>query len=168
MMRSPMIVCWRMYSHSSASSARGAWRIASGIAILPMSWSAAARRRVDQVGRVEAELAADGLGELGDVVDVVAQVAVMLGGDAQQHVVHGLVDGAPAAALVRVHALVGDPQRVRGVAGFARASARAPRSTPIVEALAALAQRVGGRGRSSAAGRVGSTASTQNSSPPMR
>ena len=44
MMRSPITVCWRMYCHSSSVSGRGACRMSSGIAILPMSCRAAARR----------------------------------------------------------------------------------------------------------------------------
>ena len=120
MMRSPMIVCWRMYSHSSSVSLRGACRIASGIATLPMSCSAAARRTSSSSALVEAELAPDGADEVGDVLDVLVQLAVVLGGDPQQHLVHGLVAGAAAAALVGVHALVGAAQRVDRVLAPAR------------------------------------------------
>ena len=72
---------------------------------------------LEQLGVVEAELAPDRAGEVGDVLDVLVQLAVVLGGDAQQHLVHGLVAGAAAAALVGVHALVGEPQRVDRVLG---------------------------------------------------
>ena len=67
---------------------------------------------LEQLGVVEPELAADRADEVGDVLDVLVQLAVVLGGDAQQHLVHGLVAGAPAAALVGVHALIGGPERV--------------------------------------------------------
>ena len=42
-MRSPMIVCRRMKAHSSGVEGQGLFRITSGMAILPMSCSSAAR-----------------------------------------------------------------------------------------------------------------------------
>ncbi len=41
-MRSPTIVCWRTKAHSRSSSGPGFWRISSGTATLPRSWSCAA------------------------------------------------------------------------------------------------------------------------------
>ena len=41
--RSPTIVCWRTNAHSRSSSGPGLWRISSGTASLPRSWSWAAR-----------------------------------------------------------------------------------------------------------------------------
>jgi hypothetical protein len=48
---------------------------------------------------------------------VIAQRAVVLCSDAQQDPVDGLVNVAPAAALVGIHALVGDPERIGRLAG---------------------------------------------------
>ena len=44
MIRSPTIVWLRISSISASSSGPGLWRISSGIATLPTSWSSAARR----------------------------------------------------------------------------------------------------------------------------
>ena len=41
--RSPTIVCWRTNAHSRSSSGPGLWRISSGTASFPRSWSWAAR-----------------------------------------------------------------------------------------------------------------------------
>ena len=62
MMRSPIIVCWRMYRHSSSVSARGACRIESGSP--PCRCRAARRRAAPRAPRHRrAELARDGLRE---------------------------------------------------------------------------------------------------------
>ena len=109
---------------------------------------------LEQLGVVEAELAPDGADEVGDVLDVLVQLAVVLGGDPQQHLVDGLVAGAPAAALVGVHALVGAAQRVDRVLGRIGDAHRAVGAAH-VKAPAGLTQRVGGaleQGRVAAAG----------------
>ena len=67
---------------------------------------------------VEAQLAPDRLGQLGDAVHVVAQLAVVLGRHVQQDTVDELVGAGPAAALVRVHPLVGHAQRLGGRVRF--------------------------------------------------
>ena len=72
--------------------------------------------------------APDRVDQVGDVVDVVGELAVVLGRDAQQHLVDGLVGRPAPGALVGVHALVGEPQgvhRVRVRAGQQRRSVRA-------------------------------------------
>src|SRR2546423_1510702 len=53
--RSPMIVCCRISSDSCSSSPAGFSRIASGTAILPTSWSSAARRAQEDADLVAAE-----------------------------------------------------------------------------------------------------------------
>ena len=80
--------------------------MASGIATLPMSCSAAAcvgatapRRRCRGAG--------DLVDELGDAVVVVAEVGVALGERAHQHVAGLAAGGGAARVLLRVHGRVG-------------------------------------------------------------
>ena len=70
---------------------------------------------------VEPQAAGDRLGQLGHAADVLAQLGVALGQRAQQHVAALAARRAAAAVLVRVHALVGDAQRLAGVVRLARA-----------------------------------------------
>ena len=122
-----------------------------------MSCSWAARRTSSQLGVGEAELAADQLGEVGDVVDVVAQLAVVLGGDAQQHLMDGLVVAAPAAAL-GAYMRWSASRSASTASGHSAGSSTAPCEQPIVKRSpdsrsAAAARATSASGSSHAAGR---------------
>ena len=119
MMRSPASVWRRTKVHSSSVSGPGLPRISSGMAILPTSWSSAARRTVSRSSRAEAEAAGGGLGELGDGAHVAAQGRVAGGEHAQQDVLDLARGGHAAGVLLGVHALVGDAQGLGGVGGLA-------------------------------------------------
>src|SRR5690349_14942612 len=62
-MRSPSTVCWRMNSHSSSLRGPGWLRIASGMAILPMSCSSEARLRVASPPEPNQQAVAGGMAE---------------------------------------------------------------------------------------------------------
>ena len=133
-MRSPMIVCRRMNDHSSASRGPGLERIASGMPTLPTSCSSAAcaHRRQLVVGHVQP--ACDELGHPRHVGVVRAEIGVSLRQRPDEHGL-ALVAGRPSSAvLALVHALVGDSQRVLGLAsgsssttGRASCRSRTPR-----------------------------------------
>ena len=74
-------------------------RIESGIATLPMSWSSAARADASRTPAGEAEALGDGVGQLGDAVEVVAELRMALGEHADQHVA-GLALGDRARVLL--------------------------------------------------------------------
>ena len=144
--------------------ARGLCRIASGIAILPMSCSSAARANLEPLGLVEAELAPDRADEIGDVLDVIVQLAVCSASAAQQHLVTtvGRWSGGRRACSRTCAGRRGAarrPGRFRGL----RERDDAVRAADL-EAAAGLAQRFRGGGRAASGRRV--SASTQNSSPP--
>ena len=109
-MRSPMSVWRRMKAHSSSSSGPGLLRIASGMATLPTSCSSAATQHVVELLAVEAEVAADGLGELGHAAEMALEAGMALGQGAQQNVGALALGRRAAGVLLRVHALVGDEQ----------------------------------------------------------
>ena len=116
---------------------------------------------------VDPESLGDRLGELGDAVEVVAQVGVALGQRVQQHV-GALAPGARAAGvLLRVHRVVGLAHRFGRRRARRAGSTTVPNAVEIVEALAALCERARTAACSTASRREAS-AMTQNSSPPGR
>ena len=144
-MRSPISVWRRMNSHSRGSSGPGLERMASGIATLPMSCSSAAwlicsasssprprRRAVDSASSATPSrwVKSSGLRSLS------ARTSTAL--------LWRVADVRPGV-LLRVHALVGDAQRLGRVHRLAREHDRAVGAGD-GEALAALGQRGGGAG----------------------
>src|SRR5215213_10124543 len=107
MIRSPITVWRRTKPHSSSVSGPGLPRMASGIATLPTSCSSLACRTcsISSGARPSASAVAAG---------------IALGERAQQHVLALAAGGHAAGVLVRVHPLVGDPQRLDGVVGLDR------------------------------------------------
>ena len=74
----------------------------------------------------EAEVAADGLGELGHAAEMALEAGMALGKGAQQHVGALALGRGAAGVLVRVHALVGDEQRLARRSGASCGMATAP------------------------------------------
>ena len=154
--------CWRMIAHSSASSGPGLRRIASGTATLPTSRSSAARHEDVELLGVEPEAAPDGGRELRDAADVLVEAGLALGQHLDSTSRACPRAAAAAAALARVHALVGAPQA--SAASRPRRGARRGRSeAPIAKPVAVLAERRDGalrraarrrRARRRAAGRT--------------
>ena len=123
-MRSPISVWRRMNSHSSSSSGPGLWRIASGIAVLPTSWSSApwpiacsCSGRPSCAATSPARARRRGRG---------AEVGLALGQDLQQEV-PGLRGRGRPGVLLRVHALVGEAQG-RPASGASREARHAVRA----------------------------------------
>ena len=108
------------------------------------------------------------LGEVGDAAEVAAQVRVALGQRAQQHVLALAARGRAAGVLLRVHALVGDPQRLGDVRRLERAARSRRRSSRSRSPRRARRARRRRRRRAARATRRPGRSSAQNSSPPMR
>ena len=110
-MRSPRIVCWRMNSHSVASRAAGLVEDRVGDADLADVVQLGGAGDLVDLLAGHAEAARDGDRELGDLAGVLAQVGLLGLHRAHEHVAR-LLAGARAPVLVRVHALVGELQRL--------------------------------------------------------
>ena len=115
--RSPIRCALRMNSHSAWSSGPACCRIPSGTPILPMSCSSAARGDlVELLGAASAELGRRRPRRARPTPsEVLAERRLALAEGAQEHVA-GLALGRGAAALLRVHAPVGEPERLGRVA----------------------------------------------------
>ena len=107
-----MIGCCFMNAHSSASSGPGLFRIASGIASLPMSCSSAARSVSSRPSVSSPNCDATAAVISVTPLDVVKQSRGAFGEQLDQHVADRRALGA---ALVGVHALVGEAQRRVGL-----------------------------------------------------
>ena len=113
-----MIVCWRMKVQSASSSGPGLCRIASGIGDLAdVVQLGGAHHDVEVLG-VEAQARAHRARELGHVVHVALQIGLAFAQDGEQDLAR-LARVDAAAVLERVHAVVGQPQRLGGVARVA-------------------------------------------------
>ena len=128
--RSPISEWLRMNSSSASSSGPGLSRIESGIASLPTSCRVAAWRICSHSRLGQRERRGELAREIGDVGAVLAQAApALLPWRAAACRSPAPVLRAPAGALVRVHALIGEPHRVgqaRGLVGDDGGAVRAP------------------------------------------
>ena len=92
---------------------------------------------------IEPHAATDGGRERSDLVVVGVEIRLALGHDADQQVASLLAAGAAAAALARVHALVGEAERLGRVLGVLRKHDQAVGGRDL-EAVAVRAERVDG------------------------
>ena len=108
-----MIVCWRMKAQSASSSGAGLVqdRVGDGD-LADVVQLGRAHHDVEVLG-VQAQARAHPARELGDVVHVTLQVGLALAQDGEQDLARLALRG-PAAVLERVHAVVGQLQRVGG------------------------------------------------------
>ncbi len=142
--RSPIRVWRRMNCHSSSFSGPGLFRIASGMATLPMSCSSAARATSSRSSAGMPSSAATGAASAATSVDVVVQVGLALAHGRDQHVA-GLVGGGgrgygPCRRTCAGRPGAG-PRRGSRLAGQADGAQRGRDR----EAVAVLGQRLGAR-----------------------
>ena len=107
-MRSPISVWRRISFHSISSRRRASWRMSSGIAILPMSWSCAARAIWSSCLGVQPGAPTELDRRLGHLVGVFLHRRVALVEDAQQQVVgllHRRVDRLLFSSYMRWSAI---------------------------------------------------------------
>ena len=155
-----------MNASSRSSSGSVFERMLSGIASLPTSWSCAASPSSSSAASAIPSLAARSRLSVGDAADVHPQVRLALLERLQQHGVRPAA-GDQHLVLLRVEALVGDPERLVG-AGRLVGQDRAAERGRDVEAVAALRERPGRPVEERSISVVGTGASVQNSSPPSR
>ena len=121
-----MIVCWRMKAPVGLVERAGLVqdRVGDGD-LADVVQLGRAHHDVEVLG-VEAQARAHQARELGDVVHVALQVGLALAQDGQQDLARLALRRA-AAVLERVHAVVGQPQRVGGGRRHRRAARRGRR-----------------------------------------
>ena len=114
MIRSPISVCFRISSHSISSSGPGLRRISSGIAILPRSWSSAARRRTSTSSASRPSWRPTATARR----ETLSCWSVSSGSRSRWMLTSSswvsAFEAAAANALLRVHAAVGEPHGLAG------------------------------------------------------
>ena len=141
-MRSPITVWRRMNSHSSSESALGLLRTVSGIAVLPTSCSSAASRM--RLTSCSGSPRRSAVSPASRATPLTCSPSPPAFGDDLQQEVGALAPDRRPVGLVRVHALVGQPQGLLRRRRLGRDAGEAVRAADL-EGVAGVAERLGGQ-----------------------